>query len=104
MMYGDLYFERIAVTPEQITRWNLPSRPTKPSDKRTTAWKAAGKGDSVELDAMHPDRLRSLVEEMINKHLPPEQLKVLLAAEESERMQLRGLIGMIGRDGSERGR
>ena len=97
MTYGDFYFERIAVLPEQITAWHLPSRPTKTSDKRTAAWVAAGKGNSVELDAIEPGRLRSMVEAVINKHLPPEQLKVLLAAEESERTQLRGLIGMIDR-------
>jgi hypothetical protein len=98
MTFKDLYFERIAVLPWQIAAWNLPSRPTKASDRRTAGWKAAGKGDSVELDAIEPGRLRSMVEGVINKHLPPEQLKVLLAAEESERMQLRGLIGMIDPD------
>jgi hypothetical protein len=90
MSCSDIHFERIAVLPEQITRWNPPTRPTKSSDRRTPAWVAAGKGDSVELDAIEPGRLRSMVEDVINRQLPRERLKVLLAAEESERMQLMG--------------
>jgi hypothetical protein len=97
MSFSDIYFEQIAVLPQQIVEWNLPSRPTKASDSRTPRWRAAGRGESVELDAIEPGRLRQLVEDVINKHLPKEQLRVLLAAEESERTQLRGLIGMITR-------
>src|SRR5262245_7626316 len=29
---AEIFFERIAVTPEQIRAWALPTRPTKPSD------------------------------------------------------------------------
>ena len=43
------------------------------------------RGDSVELDAIHPDQLRQIVRDAIEKHLPGEQLEVLKAAEESER-------------------
>ena len=32
---ADIIFERLAVTPEQITAWALPTRPTKPSDTRS---------------------------------------------------------------------
>src|SRR5262249_50171555 len=31
---AEIYFERIAVTPEQIEAWNLPTRPTKEKDTR----------------------------------------------------------------------
>jgi hypothetical protein len=45
---AEIHFERLAVTPEQIERWNFPTRPTKQSDSR-----AKGFGDiSVELDAI----------------------------------------------------
>ena len=81
---ADITFERIAVTPEQITTWNLPSRPTKTTDSR-----AKNFGDiSVELDAIAPGDLRGLVEEVIQRHLPREQLDILLVAEESERTLL----------------
>ncbi len=51
---------------------------------------------SVELYAIRPDTLRGLVETTIHRHLPPEQFKVLKAAEASERQLLEGLVGMVG--------
>lgn len=82
---AEIHFERIAVEPDQIAEWNLPTRPTKQSDSRAKAF-----GDvSVELDAIEPQRLRDLVEAAINRHLPADQLRVLQAAEESERNMLK---------------
>jgi len=53
---AEIIFERIAVTPEQIAAWRLPTRPTKATDSR-----AKNFGDiSVELDAIEPNRLREL--------------------------------------------
>jgi hypothetical protein len=87
---ADITFERIAVTPEQITAWALPTRPTKMSDSR-----AKGFGDiSVELDAIHPDHLRGLVQNAIERHLPGNAFAVLKAAEASERQLIGGLVAM----------
>src|SRR5262245_35049847 len=69
---ADIYFQRIAVTPEQIAEWDLPTRPTKASDTRA---KAFGSTLSVELDAIEPNQLRQLVQEAIEEHLPPEQFE-----------------------------
>lgn len=81
---AEIHFERVAVQPDQIAEWRLPTRPTKQSDSRAKAF-----GDvSVELDAIEPQRLRDLVEAAINRHLPADQLRVLQAAEESERIML----------------
>jgi hypothetical protein len=89
---ADIYFERIAVTEEQIADWDLPTRPTKASDTR-----AKGFGDiSVELDAIEPRRLRAIVLEAIEQHLPPEQYAVLKTAEESERTILRNFVAGLG--------
>jgi hypothetical protein len=79
--HADIYFERIAVLPQQIAQWNLPTRPTKQSDTRSKNFGAI----SVELDAIEPSRLRNLVERAIHRHLPHEQFEALKAAEESER-------------------
>jgi hypothetical protein len=81
---AEIHFERIAVTPEQIAAWNLPSRPTKQSDSRAKGFGAL----SVELDAIDPNRLRDLADEAIGRHLPPHQFRVLMAAEESERQAI----------------
>src|SRR5262249_15143231 len=81
---ADSIFNGIALTPEQIGQWNLPTRPTKAADTRA---KTLGEV-SVDLDAIAPDNLRDLVETFINAHLPQEQLRILKIAEESEREQL----------------
>jgi hypothetical protein len=62
---AEIYFERIAVMPEQIAAWNLLSRPTKQSDSRANGFGAL----SVELDAIDPNQLRILVDEAIERHL-----------------------------------
>ena len=87
---ANIVFQRIAVTEEQIADWDLPTRPTKASDTRA---KTFGSSLSVELDAIEPNQLRALVQEAIERHLPPEQFAVLKAAEESERDLLTRLVG-----------
>jgi hypothetical protein len=78
---AEIHFKRIAVTPEQIEAWDLPTRPTKATDSRSKNF-----GDvSVELDAIAPDRLRRLVELHIERHLPKHQFDILKVAEKSER-------------------
>jgi hypothetical protein len=79
---AEIYFERIAVTADQISDWDLPSRPTKTSDSRSVKWRG---GDSVELDAIHPDQLRQIAQDVIEQHLPPEEFDILKIAERSER-------------------
>jgi hypothetical protein len=46
----------------------------------------------MELDAIEPDALRTLVRLAIEDHLPPHQFKVLTAAEDSERTLIRQLV------------
>ena len=87
---ADIHFERIAVTPEQIDFFKLPSRPTKASDSRSKDFGEI----SVELDAIEPDELRGLVRSVIEDHLPPEQFRILQVAEQSERKLLGGLVAM----------
>jgi hypothetical protein len=92
---AEIHFKRLAVNRDQILAWNLPTRPTKTTDSR-----AKNFGDiSVELDAIPPDQLRQLVDDAIQRHLPPDQLKILKATEEDERRLFRGLVGMIPRGG-----
>jgi hypothetical protein len=85
---AEIFFERIAVTPEQITAWDLPTRPTKASDTRSKGFGTI----SVELDAIEPNQLRALVQDAIEQHLPAHEYKILKAAEESERELLASLV------------
>jgi len=89
-----LFFQRVAVTPEQIVAWNLPTRPTKQTDTRA---KRFG-GISVELDAIEPNMLRALVRECIERHLSKAELAVLQEAEDSERELLQIFVKGAVRD------
>jgi hypothetical protein len=88
---AEIHFERIAVTQRQIDEWNLPSRPTKQSDSRAKKFGPI----SVELDAINPNKLRELVEEVVTRHLPPDQYEILVVAEKSERTLFQGLAGLV---------
>jgi len=90
---AEIYFERIAVTPEQIAEWDLPTRPTKASDTRSKNFGEI----SVELDAIEPNQLRAIVQAAIERHLPQEQFEILKVAEESERDLITRLVGKIAR-------
>jgi hypothetical protein len=83
-----IYFERIAVTPAQINKWDLPTRPTKASDTRSKGFGAI----SVELDAIEPNLLRGLVQAAIETNLPAHKYEILKAAEASERELLASLV------------
>ncbi|MES3628954.1 MAG: hypothetical protein PPP56_02185 [Longimonas sp.] len=63
---GRVRFERVAVTPKQIRRMDLPSRPTKQTDSRSEGFE----GESVELDAIPPNALRSIIRDTIASHIP----------------------------------
>ena len=86
---AEIFFERIAVTPDQISEWDLPTRPTKMSDTRAKGFGA----ESVELDAIEPNQLRALVQDAIEQHLPPREYEILKAAEASEREIISKLVG-----------
>jgi hypothetical protein len=85
---AEIYFERVAVTREQIETLNLPTRPTKQSDSRAKGFV----GESVEVDAIPTDELRRLTEECISQHLDPGVLAKTRRIEEAEKETLANLI------------
>jgi hypothetical protein len=86
----NVIFIPAAITEEQITELRLSTRP----HKRTSAADKAWPYDyACELDAMPPDVLRRLVEDVITDHLPHEEFKILQAAERSEREVISNLVG-----------
>lgn len=90
---ADVEFARIAVTPEQIRDLSLPTRPTKKTDSRSNGFS----GESVEVDAIPPARLRTLVAGAIERHVDEDQLRVTRIAEQSERDLLARLDEILER-------
>lgn len=83
-----IHFARLAVTVEQIAVMSLPTRPTKRSDSRAAKFEAEFGAGSVELDAIHPDALRALVRDAVERHVDFRKLEILKTAETNERRML----------------
>jgi hypothetical protein len=89
----EVHVERLAVNREQIDDYRLPTRPTKTTDSRAKKFMQEHGTGSVELDAIQPATLRSLVRNSIERHMDPERFRVLRLAEEQERDLLRNVWG-----------
>jgi 5S rRNA maturation endonuclease (ribonuclease M5) len=85
--------ERLAVTREQIDLYELPTRPTKTTDTRARRFEHEHGTGSVELDAIPPDTLRSLVKRSIEQHMDRRKLSLLKLAEREEREGIKNLFG-----------
>ncbi len=77
---SDIHFERVALTPERIEEFHLPTRPTKGQHMNR-----AFRGESVDLDALPPAELRRLVRDVIERHIPAGHMAAIEAAERSEK-------------------
>ncbi|MBW1614382.1 MAG: hypothetical protein JRJ57_10525 [Deltaproteobacteria bacterium] len=84
----NIYFERMAITPQQIQEWSLPTRPTKKTDTRARNFR----GNSVELDAIPAKQLRQLVSECIAQHIDEETIQRIELAEKAEKETLKNII------------
>jgi hypothetical protein len=91
--HSEIHVRRLAVDREQIEQWNLPTRPTKASDTRARKFRQMHGTESVELDAIPPDRLRTLVQEAIDAHMDPWRLQQFQMVEREERERLRQMFG-----------
>jgi hypothetical protein len=80
------YVERVALTKAQIKKHRLPTRPTKREGNRHANGFV---GNSVELDALRPSVLRTMVRKVIEQHISPTETLVLREAEDSERELIR---------------
>ncbi len=86
-----LRFERVAITPEQIVAYDLPTKPRKTTDRR-----ALHTERTVEAEAMPAGMMRQLLRDRIEALLPEGLLASVKLAEKSERDILRTFAGTIG--------
>ncbi len=84
---AEIHFERIAVTEEQISEWDLPTRPTKTTDTRAKDFGAI----SVELDAIEPGQLRDLVQRTY-RAAPPR--RAVQGSQDRRRVRTRAAAGL----------
>jgi hypothetical protein len=82
-----IYFERLAVTQQQVQEWSLPTRPANTKDPdaaKNLSW-------AVDLDAIPPDKLTELVEDAIRHHIDVGAWEIEQTVEEQEREGLLAL-------------
>ncbi len=89
---AEIHFETIAVTPEQIAEYDLPTKPPKASDSRTRKFK----GGTVEVEALPVEVLQAIVRDAIEQHIDFRELEVIEATEQSEKQVLGAWARALG--------
>lgn len=87
----DFELIRAAVTPAQIEEYELPTRPQKKTDSRHKSFSGA----CVEIDAMHPADLKTIVLERITENIDLRSWHTMKATEQAERESLAGLVDLL---------
>lgn len=82
----EIEMRRVALNEWQVIDWKLPPAPTKVTDSRSAKWDGLGQ---VELDAVKPETLTSLLEAEVRKLFDEELHDDLLHREASERESFR---------------
>lgn len=91
------HFERAAITPEQILRYGLMTRPQKKTSPRYKWWCTEyGNADNVELDALPPSELKRLVHNCITRHIDSYEWERTQEIEKAERLTLQRVFDSIG--------
>jgi hypothetical protein len=78
-----LLFNRIALTPEQVSLYNLPTVPPKATDKR-----GEGIKETCQAEALPPDKLAEIAKEAVLKYFDLAQYEEDAIAEQQEREYL----------------
>ena len=87
----DMTFTRIGITKEQITQYDLPTKPRKKTDLRVLDLK-----ETVEAEALPAGILKQLLHDQFEALIPDGHLDVIRAAEESERAFLYRWADLVG--------
>lgn len=87
--------ERVALTREQIDERKLPPQPAKRSDSRYEDFVQEHGDMAVELDALPPEDLRSMVRRAVEKHFDEDQRQEVLAKQRRHRAAIADWIDEV---------
>lgn len=91
--YGkNMYFDRVALTPEQIATYNLPQDPAKQSDPSYKKFVAEFGDNVVELDSLPPNALRDLIKKCIVQKIDFGTLNEVKEVEGKEQAMLEDFV------------
>jgi hypothetical protein len=88
-------YEFIAITREQIDKYNIPPMPTKKTDARAANFIAEHGDLAVELDAIEPDVLQSIVRDAIFAQFDGRTFEDVQNDQEDDREKIRHLIKTV---------
>ena len=86
-------FDRVALLPEHIKQFNLPTEPPKKTDSRTRNWQGEA---ACQLEALPPDVLAGLLDASIKTYLNLPIYEQDLEAEEKERRRIAKALPPVG--------
>ena len=84
-------FDRIALTMEQIRKYDPPENPAKKTDSRYEKYSSRHGTSSWELDALQPQILADLVEAAITKYLDPVVMEKVITREGIQKARIKAL-------------
>lgn len=87
--------QRIALTHDQVQRYNLTPNPTKTADPRATEYLEKFGNQCWELDAIDPNELQRLESEAIRSHIATETWNQTLEQQRQEREELKEQFSAI---------
>jgi len=85
--------EKIAITAEDIERYDLPPNPAKLSDSRSDGFIARHGNNCVELDALPPEILSKMIVEEVEASMDLEALAETVEQENEDVVQLQSFFG-----------
>jgi len=85
-------FERVAITKEQVQKYNIPPMFAKSSDSRYNKFVAKHGTDVVELDALNPTVLQELIRKSIEKHFDKDIHAEVIDEQEQMRKDIKNMI------------
>jgi len=88
----DAEFEKVAITTEQITRYDIPPMPAKKSDARAANFIAEHGDISVELDAIEPNALQGIIATSIDKHFDDDEYDKTVKRQDQEQKKVKKMI------------
>ncbi len=89
-MGGHAEFIRLAVLPEHIEAFGLPTAPPKATDRRNFS------GETVQAEALPPDRLTSILKDRITRMMDLDLFDNVLALEAEQRCRLQCWVETLG--------
>jgi hypothetical protein len=87
---------KVALTPTQVTKWQLPPAPVKRSDKRAAKFiESHGDISAVELDALDPENLQAIVKDAIEYYIDPRRWQEAVDKSTADKEKIVAAIGNV---------